>query len=546
MDLIIGSERAARMKSGKTLLTDGVDKQRALVQALMNPQAYPHPVNEVTLLETHISFVLLTGRFAYKIKKAVNLGFLDFTRLEQRRFYCDEELRLNRRLAPDLYLAVVPIGSSMHGVQIGSSASPVEYAVKMAEFPQSALLDRCLSEGKLSTEQIDVLAERVAVFHMRMPRAGATDDYGTPATVWDAVSQSFAQLRTGLPAIDADGAELALLDELKAWSRDEYARLRSCLSIRKHDGFVRECHGDLHLGNIAWLDDAPKIFDGIEFNPSLRWIDVMSEIAFLVMDLDERGQPGLAHLFLNRYLESTGDYRGLRVLPFYQAYRALVRAKVAGIRAEQAETENRRVQADICARYLACARRISLPQGRCLLLMHGFSGSGKTTVSQRVVESLGAVRVRSDIERKRLCGLPALARGGAAADRGIYDAGTTQATYQRLVQQARRVLEAGFPVVVDAASLKSWQREIFRSQARTQGVPFRILGCRADESVLRQRLHGRKQAGDDASDADAVILQHQLRSSEPLAAEELDDVWFVDDMGDSLDRTLCKIKEVMR
>jgi uncharacterized protein len=519
------------------------DAQRALVQALMAPGAYPHPVEKVTLLETHISYVLLTGRFAYKIKKVVNLGFLDFTRLDQRHFFCQEELRLNRRLAPELYLAVVAIGGAPP--RVGSTDQPVEYAVKMREFPQAALLDQRLSQGELLPGQIDALAERVADFHAQVARAGIGDDYGSAAAVWRPVGENFRQLRETLPTVDDNGGGLALLDELEAWSRAAYARLERFLSLRKQDGFVRECHGDLHLGNIAWLNGAPEIFDGIEFNANLRWIDVMSEVAFLVMDLEERGRPDYAYRFLSHYLEAGGDYAGLQVLPFYRVYRALVRAKVACIRAAQEGPDAGQAQAAICAQYLACARRATLSGKPWLLLMHGLSGSGKTTVSQRVVESLGALRLRSDIERKRLCGLDALSRSEAAVDGGIYDAETTRATYLCLVQLARQVLEAGFPVVVDAASLKSWQRDIFRSQARAQEVPFRLISCRAAEATLRQRLLRREEAASDASDADASVLQHQLQSSEPLSEAEQAKACFVDAGDDSLDNILQRIKTEM-
>jgi len=533
------------MKSDRPFLgaaVEAADPQRALVLALMNPAAFPHPVKEIRLIETHISYVLLTGHFAYKIKKAVNLGFLDFSSLAQRRFCCDEELRVNRRLVPELYLAVVSIGASPGGIAIDGAGEPLEYAVKMREFPQTALLDLCLSEGSLSPVQIDLLAERVAEFHGQIARAGAGDEHGTPASVWRPMSETFKQLRETLPVVDGDASDLRLLNELETWSHDEHARLQGVLSARRHDGFVRECHGDLHLGNIAWLNGAPQIFDGIEFNANLRWIDVMNEVAFLIMDLDERGRPDYACRFLNRYLDVTGDYAGLQLLPFYRVNRALVRANVACIRAAQEGAPAGQAQAAICKQYLACARRAMAPRARWLLLMHGLSGAGKSTLALHVAEHSGALCVRSDIERKRLCGLPERAhRPADGADSGIYDAETTRATYLCLVQLARQVLDAGFPVVVDAASLKFWQREIFRSQARAQGVRFRLLSCRAAETILQARLLARKQGGSDASDADVAVLRQQLQSSEPLTDVEQAAAWFVDSGDEALERELGRI-----
>ena len=517
------------------------DRQLRLIHALQDPARYPQPAETVTLFETHISYVLLTGRFAYKIKKAVNLGFLDFSSLEQRRFYCEEELRLNRRLTPGLYLAVIPISGTPdephldEGEDPAGLTKPLEYAVKMVEFPQSALLDRRLSAGELMPAEIDALAERTAEVHAQIARTGPGDDYGLPAAVWAPMAENFAQLHQG-PNTPLD---IALLDILENWSHDEYARLKTLLAERQCNGFVRECHGDLHLGNIALMQGTPQLFDCIEFSPNLRWIDVLNEVAFLVIDLEERGRSSYAYRFLNHYLETTGDYSGLRALPFYLVYRALVRAKVAGIRAAQEDLTAAREQTAIRTQYLVCARRASLPGKPQLLLMHGVSGSGKTWVAQAILEHIGALRLRSDIERKRLCGLPPLARSNSAIDRGLYGAETTRATYQRLIQLAQTILQAGFPVVVDAASLKNWQRRIFRSLAEALHVPFRIISCYAEDATLHRRLTKRQQNGTDASEAGMAILRHQLQNSEPLSAAEQQESIRFDSSYDSLD-ALCR------
>lgn len=521
------------------------DSQFALVHALLDPARYPHPVEEVTLLETHISYVLLTGLFAYKIKKAVNLGFLDFTRLEQRRYYCAEEFRLNCRLVPELYLSVIPIFGTADAPRLGNGAERaedvqgIEYAVKMLEFPQSALLDQRLAQGELRTEEIDALSVQIAEFHSQVARAGAGSEYGAPSAVWALVAQNFNQL----PAGTDDAGDRAVLNELETWSRNEFARLEGFLESRRCAGFVRECHGDLHLGNIALVHGTPKIFDSIEFNANLRWIDVISEVAFLSMDLEERGRPDFAHRFLNRYLEATGDYAGLQCLPFFRVYRALVRAKVSGIRAAQEEPQAAQVEVKIRSQYLAFARRASRPRRKQLLLMHGVSGSGKTWVSELVLERIGALRLRSDIERKRLCGLPALAPRAMAPDSGLYDAVTTRATYLRLEQLAQIILDAGFPLVIDAASLKHWQREIFRNLARTLHVPFRIISCRASEPALRRRVLAREQAGTDASDADLAILEYQLQNSESLSLAEEDESIVFDSENESLEGFLQRVEQ---
>lgn len=523
-------------------LADRAEQQRILVRALQDPARYPYPVGQVTLLETHISYVLLTGRFAYKIKKVVNFGFLDFSTLERRRLCCEEELRLNRRLVPELYLAIVPICGTPNAPFLDSGdnaddrCGPIEYAVKMIEFAQSALLDRHLAQGDLLAAQIDELADRVAAFHAQAASTPSTGKLGTPAAIWALASENFSQL----PAGPGDAPDTPLLRQLEKWSREEYARLEHFLAQRRRHGFVRECHGDLHLGNIALIDAKPLIFDCIEFNPLLRWIDVMSEAAFLSMDLEERGRADFARRFINRYLEITGDYAGLPCLPFYQVYRALVRAKVASLRAAQEAPPAARQQLKIRAQYLAFAGRATRPRQRQLLLMHGVSGSGKTWVSQAVLEHLGALRLRSDIERKRLRGLPALARSGSALDCGLYDEETTHATYQRLIQLAREVLQAGFPVLVDAACLRRWQRELFSRLADELNVPFRILCCRADQATLRSRIVAREHDGTDASEAGLAILQRQLLDNDPLSPAEQDAaiVFDSDSDSDSLDMLL--------
>ena len=540
------------MTLAKASLAELADEQRLLVQALRDPARYPHPVAQVTLIETHISYVLLTGHFAYKIKKAVDFGFLDFSTLEKRRLFCAEELRLNRRLAPQLYLAVVPICGTVREPRIGNDVDDgfdrcasieaietIEYAVKMVEFPQSALLDGRLARADLGAQQIDALADVVAEFHAQAASASPAGEFrafGAPAVIWRMAADNFGQL----PAEPGDAADAARLATLEDWSRNEYAQLEAWFAERRRAGFGRECHGDLHLGNVALIDGKPVIFDCIEFNPELRWIDVVSEVAFLYMDLAERGRADFAQRFINRYLETCGDYAGLRGLSFYLVYRALVRAKVASLRAAQEGGQDARRQFEIRAQYLAFAERAILPRPRQLLLMHGVSGAGKTWVSQAVLERLGALRLRSDVERKRLCGLPALARSASAVAGGRYDEATTRATYRRLAERASEVIAAGFPVLVDAACLQRWQREIFFDLTEQLGVPLRIISCRADDATLRRRIVTREQSDCDASEAGLSVLDHQLQHNDPLSAAEQEVAIVFDSARDSLEQLLAR------
>ncbi len=500
----------------------GEKNQAAVLERLHDAAAYPHPVRSIRHFETHISHVFLTGKFAYKIKKPVNFGFLDFSTLELRHFFCNEELRLNRRLAPDLYREVVALGEGGVDLCAESGSKPLEYAVKMREFPQAARFAQLLADGNLGDWQIDALAARVASFHLYLEPARVSDDYGSSATVWASFSQVLGQLRFSLSQTGTHRQELDSLNAIETWLGQEYARLRNVIDGRKQAGFIRECHGDLHLENIAWWHDAPQVFDGIEFNPRLRWVDVMSDIAFTTMDLTVRGHPDYACRFLNRYLETTGDYLGIQVLQIYEVYRALVRAMVDCLVVQtcgKTLPNGRRPQ---YRDYLAFAERALTPRKLALILMHGYSGSGKSTVAQRVLETTGAIRIRSDVERKRLHGMAATDHRNQGGDcRGIYDAQSTDITYLKIAWLARHVLDAGLTVVVDAASLKAWQRELFRSLAQRQGIPFWLLSCRADQSTLRERLDIRARAGTDVSDADRGVLRWQEESGDPLSPEEL-------------------------
>ncbi len=489
-----------------------------LIAALRDPARYPHPVKRIDVLETHISWVILTGPYAYKFKKPVNLGFLDFSTLEARRRYCEEELRLNRRLAPSLYEAAVKITGSVDNPVIGGDGAAIEYAVKMREFPQSALASRRLADGALTSAQIDALAAHIAAFHAHTGVAARGCPYGTPEAVITSARENFAQLGPLLP----DATDQTRIAELRAWTEQEYNAHWTLFGARQVEGCVRECHGDLHLGNIVMLDGKLTPFDCIEFNPALRWIDVMSEVAFLVMDLMDRDRADFAYRFLNTYLEAAGGYAGLDALRFYLVYRAMVRAKVHGLRAAQdgiAVAERARL-IDASRGYIDLAQRCAHSAHAAIILMHGVSGSGKSVIAQALAAQNGAIRLRSDIVRKRLSGLDPLAHSGSTLASGIYTADLTLATYNQLLDLARTATNAGYAAVVDATFLKRWQRDLFRCWAHARSIRFIIVDVTAPEAALRARIAARFIAGGDASEADPVVLTHQLVQSEALTDEE--------------------------
>lgn len=494
-----------------------LQRHRLLVQGLLHAQAFPHPAPGLECIETHISSVVLAGEFAYKLKKPLDLGFLDFSTLERRRAACEEELRLNRRTAPEIYLEVVAIGGSPQSPCIGVAADQaIDYAVRMRRFAQSALLGAVLQRGEPVAGLFERLARQVADFHAAAAVARLDSGFGSAAAVQAPVRQNFAQLR----ALLDDAALRAQLDPIEAWSEARFARLAPVFEQRRGAGRVRECHGDLHLGNLVLLDGEPQLFDAIEFNPALRWIDVVADIAFLVMDLQLRGREDLASRFLNAWLECSGDYAGLALLPYYIAYRALVRAKVEAIRLVDLDEAGRAACRGTIARHLALAAAQAARPAPFLLLSSGLSGSGKTSQSQALIERRGIVRVRADVERKRLFGLAPEARSGSAPGAGLYTALANRRTYARLAGLAAAVIGAGYPVLVDAACLRRAQRRVFRDLATRLQVACALLVFDAPPALLLARVQARAQHGRDASEADAAVLQAQFGVHEALDASE--------------------------
>lgn len=511
-----------------------------LIAGLLNPAAYAHPVAETRLIETHISWVILAGDYAYKIKKPINFGFLDFSSLEKRHHFCSEEIRLNTRLAPDHYLAVVAITGTAEAPRMEGVGPVLEWAVKMLAFPADATLDR---EARITAEQIDAIADRIAEFHAGIAAAPPDSAYGLPETVAEPVATNFAQLHGLLKAPNGDTDPL--LNDLQAWSQREGERLAAHFSARKANGCIRECHGDLHLGNIAWVEGrplspqggcrirkphkaatTPLIFDALEFNPALRYIDVISEIAFLVMDLQHRGQPELAWRLLNRYLEQSGDgcngCPGIQALPYYLVYRALVRAKVSALQASQSGRDFSE-----CQTYLKLAHRLAHDRRPALVLMHGVSGAGKTWLSQHLLEQLGAIRLRSDVVRKRLFGLKPLqdsatisVTGFATTPGGIYSPDASARTLASLLDQTRAALAAGFLTIVDATFIHRGWRAPFQALAEELGVAWQIVSVEAPADILQARIAQRQQNAADASEADAAVLASQLANLQPFTPEE--------------------------
>jgi hypothetical protein len=491
----------------------------ALIERLREPRRFPHPAESVELIETHISWVLLAGDFAYKLKKPLELGFLDFATLARRHAACEAEVRLNRRHAPELYLDVVPVTGPPAAPRIGGPGDAIEWAVRMRRFDCSQELDRLLAHDALPRARIDELAVTVAWFHACAAAASVDSPWGTAETVLAPCLANFERLGR----VGEDSEVAGRLARLRAWTLAEHTRLRDTFAARRAAGRVRECHGDLHLANIVLHQGRVVPFDCIEFSDALRWIDVAAEIAFTAMDLRYRGRADLAQRFLDAYLAESGDYALLAVLDFYLVYRTMVRAKVAAIRAGQpdATPEAQRSACDDFLAHVALAEAYVAPRAAALVITHGVSGAGKSVVAGRLVERGPWIRVRSDVERKRLAGLGPRDVSADQNRDALYSRAAGERTYARLAEIAATVVAAGYPVIVDATFLERDRRARFADVARRLRVPFAILAVDAPEPVLRERVAARADAANDPSEADLHVLARQLAAAEPLAPDEL-------------------------
>ncbi len=493
---------------------------KKLLESMSKAAFYPHPVRKIERIETHISMVFLTGDYVYKLKKPVDFGFLDFTRLKDRKFYCGEEIRLNRRTAPDLYLDVVAICRAGEEYYLctepgADNDTIVEYAVKMRQFDHSRQLDLLLDKHQIALSQIDELAEHIADFHQRVAIADQHSRYGSPEVLLKPCLENLAVISPG------DDAK-----QLLNWTNNTWEKLKPIFKQRKKNRHVRECHGDLHLGNIAIVSQGKQekitLFDCIEFSEDLRWIDTISDLAFLLMDLEGRNQYPFSTHCLNHYLSITGDYEALRVLVFYKVYRALVRAKVAALQKQSVEEGH----------YIKLALSMIKERKPVLFITFGLSGSGKTWGSQKIADQFGLVHIRSDVERKRLAGMDQnshepdkshelnKSRMRSGLGEGLYSPEMNSKTYAHLLQSASMILDSGHSLVVDATFLNISDRQVYADLAAKKNVKFAILNFQATIPQLEQNILQRNKRGDDASDAGIEVLHRQLKMFDSLLTEE--------------------------
>jgi hypothetical protein len=500
---------------------------------LMAPLAYPHPVDAVELIETPIAWVLLAGQFAYKVKRPVRYPFIDLTSAERRRLLCEEELRLNRRFAPALYLEVCEIvsveGAARIRLRTGESGQAhrgiLEHAVRMRRFSRRDELDHLLASHHIEPVELEAFGRSLAEVHAGLPEAQADSLWGTPQGVQTQLVRNL--LECAEAAGDFGTAEEVLA--LRQVFEQRILAARSCMAVRREAGRVRECHGDLHSRNIVRLDARLVAFDCLEYEPAFRWIDVADEIAFLTSDLGSRHCGRHAHAFLSGYLARSGDYHACRLIRLYEVHRALVRAKVAALSAAGlAQGPERQSLRQEHQRLIAHAAAALTPGKPLLLLMCGLSGSGKTWLARLLAERLSALHLRSDVERKRRAGLGSQARSGSGLAEGLYSSRMSACVYDDLARAAQDGLTGGYNVIVDATFLRREQRTRFAALGATLGSPARFVCCQAPLPVLRARVLARARVALDPSEADLSVLDWQRGRIEPFGPDDPFDVTYVE------------------
>lgn len=517
---------------------------------LLEPEAYPHPVEEIELITTHISWILLAGEYAYKVKRPVCYPFVDLSTLERRRFLCEEELRLNRRFAPELYLEICRIVASngratVRLAQAAGDSGPtanadtiLDHAVRMRRFSRADELDRLLDGHRIEPCELDTFGRELAQMHARLPAAPATSVWGRPQDVRAQLLRNLLECADAAAVFGSAREVLALREPLRV-------RLATCVSSmaeRRSRGMIRECHGDLHSRNIVRVQTRLVAFDCLEYDPAFRWIDTADEIAFLTSDLKARERRSHAQAFRGGYLVESGDYHACRVLSLYEAHRALVRAKVAALSAKDGDAGATDTLRREHVRLTALAASALAPKKPLLILMSGLSGSGKTWLARQLAQRLSAVHIHSDVERKRRAGLSDLAQSHSRLGEDLYSAEVTAALYDDLARAAEDVLAGEITAIVDGTFLKRAQRARLAEVSARCDVPLHLIFCEAPESVLQARITERSRARRDPSEADLAVLSWQMAHAEALTADEGIDVTRVDTAAhEALDLTLRAI-----
>ena len=484
------------------------------IQGLLSPGAYPHAPKNVELRQTHISYVFLADDLVYKLKKPLDLGFLDFSTLEKRHHFCQEEVRLNRRLCDETYIDVVPVVATSDGVRVEAEGEPIEYAVKMRRLPDEGMMTSLLENNAVTSRQVQQLAETIAEFHASSERSDNIDELGgfeTAKVNWD---ENFDQTE----AVIGRTISQDQFDDIRRFIDREVKESEALFRLREQEGRIRDCHGDMRSDAVCFVGDGVCIYDCIEFNERFRYSDVASDVAFLAMDLEFRGHQAVSDELLGSYLGATADSTLPLLLPFYKCYRAYVRGKVDGFQLDQPEIdeEQKRSVAEGAHRHFALAHRYATEATPpTLIVMSGLTGTGKSYLANALAGRLGAAVYSSDVVRKALLGLEATERRWEPFGAGIYNQETTEQTYDALLANAQSWLEQGKPVILDASYLKRDARLAARQLANQMKARFTLIETAVDEETIRGRLAERAEEK-SVSDGRWEIYQAQTSAREVI------------------------------
>ncbi|MCC0178126.1 AAA family ATPase [Waterburya agarophytonicola K14] len=483
-----------------------------LITRMQQSGFYPHAVAEnIELIQTHASYIFLTGDYAYKIKKNINYGFLDYSTLAKRKHFIKIELQLNSKVAPELYLEVIPISDRDKKFILGGSDNIVEYTLKMRQFPQENLFSNLLKESKLSNNDLIKLGKIVAQFHLSAETNSYINSFGTINKISAAFTENYQQSEKYIGIVQTQEQ----FEATKLYTDSFFIEQQDLFKTRVKQNKIKECHGDLHLKNICLWHHKIQLFDRIEFNESFRFVDTMYDVAFTVMDLEARGEIEFTNAFLNSYLEYSGDWEGLLILPLYLSRQAYVRAKVNSFLLDDPQiVETDRQEASKAANdYYRQAYRYTQSKSGSLILMSGLSGSGKSTVAREIAKNKGAIQIRSDALRKHLAGT-SLDESGTDS---IYTPEMTQKTYDRLLELGIKLAKAGSTIILDAKYDRFALRQAVIAQAQPANIPLKIIHCIAPINILRDRLNQRQG---DISDATADLIVSQQAKEEALTTAE--------------------------
>lgn len=496
-----------------------------LASELARPEAYAGGVRSVRFLQTHISLLFLTEDRVYKVKKAVDLGFLDYSTLERRRFFCEQEVRLNRRLAPRVYLGVVPITRASDGhLRMNGPGEPLEWAVEMVRLPEARMLEHLLERGAIDNQMMNDLADLLVAFHAAAPTGHDVDPFGSAEAVRANVEQNFEALAPFVAGTASDDPRAGASCRLLSGTQEAFLRERArsfleaeaeLFARRLAEGRIREGHGDLHASNVCYTDEGVLAYDCIEFSRRFRCGDVAADLAFLAMDLDQRGYPAFSRFLVRRYAEAAGDGELPRLIGFYKAYRAVVRGKVAALTTREpglAPEERRRLERE-GRRYLQLAASYELPPA--LVLMCGLPASGKSWLARQLARPLRAVVLQSDVRRKVLAGMAPRTRVRAEHGAGLYARDQRQRTYRSLLGDALETLRAGHSVVVDASFARRDFRSPFVDAVARLELPYYVVHVRADDALVRERLAQRADDPGALSDAGLAVYEGERALFEP-------------------------------